>query len=227
MTDADRFQETLVAAIEPWSLALDPAQLEQLVLHYRAMVETNRTLNLTRVTDPVEAAVKLYADSLALLPWIAEANLTITRIVDVGTGAGFPGFPLAVACPHWTVVALDARHKKVRFLAETAERCGVSNLHAEHARAEEWTGSADFDIVTCKAVAALAACLDWSHHLLCPGGYLVAYKTNTVSPSEESEAAATARRLAWSLRGHFVYRISHPSVSLDMALRIYRKLQYR
>lgn len=226
MAEADRFREALVAAIEPWSLVLDHAQLEQLVMHYQAMVETNRTLNLTRVTDPVEAAVKLYADSLALLPWIAEADLTITRIVDVGTGAGFPAFPLAVACPHWTVVALDARDKKVRFLAETAERCSVSNLHAEHARAEEWTGSADFDIVTFKAVASLAKCLDWSHRLLRRGGHLVAYKSNTVPRSEEGEAAATARQLAWSTPGQFAYRINHPTASLDMALRIYTKLQH-
>lgn len=221
MTDAGRFRETLVAAIEPWSLVLDHEQLEQLVMHYQAMVETNRTLNLTRVTDPVEAAVKLYADSLALLPWTAEADLTITRIVDVGTGGGFPAFPLAVVCPHWTVVALDARHKKVRFLAETAERCGVSNLHAEHARAEEWTGSADFDIATFKAVATLSTCLDWSHRLPRPGGYVVAYKTPTVSSAEREAAAAMADQLDYAPVSLWNYELASPSGILDRVLYAY------
>ena len=221
MTDADRFREALIAAIEPWSLVLDRVQLEQLVSHYEAMVETNRTLNLTRVTDPVEAAVKLYADSLALLPWIAEADLTITRIVDVGTGAGFPAFPLAVACPHWTVVALDARNKKVRFLAETAERCDVSNLHVAHSRAEQWTGSADFDIVTFKAVAALAAGLEWSHRLPRPGGHVVAYKTPIICAAERDEAAVMAGQLAYAPGHLWNYELASPGEVLRRVLYSY------
>jgi len=159
MTAADRFRNALVGAVKPWSVSLDHDQVERLVMHYEAMVETNRTHNLTRVTDPEDAAVRLYADSLALLPWLAELGVTVTRLVDVGTGAGFPAFPLAVACPQLTVMALEARRKKVGFLTETAAACGVGNLATRHVRGEDWTGPADFDLVTFKAVAALADCL--------------------------------------------------------------------
>ncbi len=221
MTNADRFRETLIEAIAPWSLVLDRAQLDQLVMHYEAVVETNRTLNLTRVTDPVEAAVKLYADSLALLPWIAEADLTVTRIVDVGTGAGFPAFPLAVACPQWTVVALDARNKKVRFLAATAERCDVGNLHVAHSRAEEWTGAADFDIVTFKAVAVLAAGLEWSHRLPRTGGHVVAYKTPIICAAERDEAAVMAHQLDYAPVSLWNYELASPSETLRRALYSY------
>jgi 16S rRNA (guanine527-N7)-methyltransferase len=147
------FDQTLTNAIAPWGLALTASQIDQLRTHYTMMIETNRVMNLTRITDPTEAATKHYADSLALVACAKERNLAVKTVLDIGTGAGFPAIPLAVARPDWSITAIDGTRKKIDFVRRVASAIGLSNLHCEHANSTHWETNETYDLVTMRAVA--------------------------------------------------------------------------
>lgn len=180
--------------------------------HYEMLVEANRSFNLTRITEPREAAIKHYADSLALLRWAEQTELAANprrtepfRVLDLGTGAGFPAIPLATVRPHWTIVAIDKAARKARFVRDCAEVLGLANLGALHARAQDWKPECPFDLVASRAVAKLSGCISASEHLVAPGGFLVCYKTAS-TPAEETEQGLTqCHRCGFNPLPHFDY----------------------
>ncbi len=222
-TMTDVFIDSLEAAVAKWGLSLWPEQLALMHGHYRAMVDANRRTNLTRITGPSEAAVKHYADSLALLPWLNSVDTPGRTLLDVGTGAGFPSMPLAIAMKSWSVTAIDGTGRKVEFLTSTARELGVKNLTPLHARAEHWVTDRGFDIVVSRAIAPLSRYLRWVGGLVRPGGWIVAYKTANLDEAEECEATATARRLHLQPHPPFTYRLHLGDECLDRALYVYEK----
>jgi len=178
-TAGDSFVEALLAALARWDEPVSETQLDQLRAHYEAMVETNRSMNLTRITDPVEAAAKHYADSLALLGWLRNRKIEVESVLDVGTGAGFPAVPLAAMRPRWEVTAIDAARKKTEFVARTVAATRLTNLHVEHAHAAHWQPGRRFQIVVARALAPLAKCLALSARHVMPRGWVVVYGTAT------------------------------------------------
>ena len=153
------FADALEKTIAEWDLSISPEQMDLLFGHYVLMIEANRTTNLTRITDPVEAAVKHYGDALALLPAVGARCKKVQRVLDVGTGAGLPAIPLAVMQPDWRVTAIDGTGKKVDFLTGAIAALNIKNLRAVHARSEHWDAGEAFDIVALRAVAPLAKCI--------------------------------------------------------------------
>ncbi len=147
------FDQILSEAVAPWGLELSASQLEQLRTHYAMMIETNRTMNLTRITDPLEAATKHYADSLAIAVCARVKDLTVHTVLDIGSGAGFPSIPLAVAHPEWSITAIDGTGKKIDFVRRAAETLGLSNIQCVHANTTNWKSGDTFDLVTMRAVA--------------------------------------------------------------------------
>ena len=150
-----------------------------LLLSYLDMVlERNRNINLTAVRDREEAVVKHIADSLVLtdLPEYAASD----RIIDVGTGAGFPGALLAIVSPEKEFVLLDSTLKRLRVIDEFSEALGLSNLRTLHARAEEigrkpeYSGA--FDLCVSRAVASLDKLAGWCLPFVRSGGYFISYK---------------------------------------------------
>jgi len=191
--------------------------------HYRAMVEANRRINLTRITKPAQAAVKHYADSLALMPWLKTVDWEPQTLLDVGTGAGFPAIPLAVARKTWSVTAIDGTGKKIRFLQNTTRELGITNLTPIHARAEHWDTIEQFDVVVSRALAPPARYLKWAGRLVSPGGVIVAHKTANPDEDELREAADAARKLHLEPCDSFAYHLRLGSERLDRLLSIYRK----
>ena len=193
------FEATLRESCSGLGLPLADRQCELLWGHYARMVEANSQFNLTRITGPAEAAIKHYADSLALLacPWIQRARRL--QVLDVGTGAGFPAIPLAICCPEWKLTAIDGTAKKARFVAEAAEALGIPNLTAEHARGDELarTRVGMADLIVLRAVGRVAPMLSEVHRLARGGGLIVCYKTRAMPAEELAEArkAAADRRL--------------------------------
>ncbi len=159
-------------------------------------------MNLTRVTDPEEAVRKLYLSSLALFPALVECGVVMEglfRYLDLGTGAGFPGIPVAVAAPHLRGVLLDSRGKKADFVAGVLEKLGLDRLTARKGRGaslsrEEPVLAGHFDLVTARAVTTLARTLHEVRDLVTPGGYVAIYKGPKMPPEElvEGERAAEA-----------------------------------
>ena len=148
--------------------------------HFAALVvETNQTLNLTRITEPEAMAIKHFADSLTLLKAVPELRQKAT-VCDVGTGAGFPGVPLKIVRPDIQLTLVDSLRKRLKFLESTLETPDVTLIHT---RAEELK-NARFDLVTARAVAALPKLIGWCGPLVKPGGYFVAMKGAEIEDDE-------------------------------------------
>lgn len=205
MDEHAKFDEAFSAALERLGVPVAAAARELMWRHFERIVEVNRQFNLTRITSPVEAAIKHYADSLALLAagWWTRAKRV--DVLDVGTGAGFPAVPLAIACPQWRVMAIDGTGKKSRFVAECAARLGIANLQAEHARAGGLARAGDkrFGLVLLRAVTQLAPGLEEVYSLVAPGGSVVFYKSATLSAEEVEGGVAAARRRGFTPAGSF------------------------
>lgn len=120
--------------IESLELEFDPGDLERLGLYLALLLETNRQFNLTGITDPDEAWVRHIADSLALVPFIAGADAA--RVIDIGSGGGVPGLPLAIALPEAQFTLVESTGKKASFLEATVQRLGLLNVAVINDRAE-------------------------------------------------------------------------------------------
>jgi 16S rRNA (guanine527-N7)-methyltransferase len=159
-------------------------------------------VNLTRITDPEEAVRKLYLASLALFPALAESGVVAEGLftyLDLGTGAGFPGVPVAVAAPQLAATLIDARRKKVEFVAAASAEIGLGNIRAVHARGREFRGT--FDLVTARAVASAAETIAEPASLLGGGGFLVVYKGPGLAEEEIAEGEEASRRYGLSFLG--------------------------
>ena len=187
------FFETLAAQ----HIELEPGELEKLEAHLEALLEANERFNLTAVRDPAEAWVRHVADSLSLVPFVVESGAK--SIVDLGSGGGFPGIPLAIAMPEVQVLLVDSVGKKVRYLEEVVQRLGLPNVTVRQTRAEEladWKGGLreSFDAVVCRAVGGLATLVELALPLVKIDGLLLAIKGEK-APEEIEEAARALKEL--------------------------------
>lgn len=142
----EEFKETLLREFSPFG-SLSPSQLRVLDLHYQLLLRWNRKLNLTRITDVLEAVQLHYCESLYVGEFLPKVPL---RILDVGSGAGFPGIPLAVYRPDCMVDLVESHQKKAVFLAEAVRQIGLPNVKVIASRAEDVRGS--YDWVVSRAV---------------------------------------------------------------------------
>jgi 16S rRNA (guanine527-N7)-methyltransferase len=157
-------------------LALDlPAgAAEQLIAYTELLAKWNRTYNLTAIRAPLEMVSHHLLDSLAVLPHLplgVDASLA-----DIGSGAGLPGIPLAIARPGWKLALNDASQKKGAFLRQASMSLGLRNIEVHEGRAQDWRPARAFGAVISRAFAALAQFIEASRHLLAPGGVLAAMK---------------------------------------------------
>jgi 16S rRNA (guanine527-N7)-methyltransferase len=212
------FRAALIHAVAPWGIAVEPDQIAALESHYLAMVTANEAMNLTRITDPIEAAIKHYADSLALLPWAVKVGLPSISLLDVGSGAGFPAVPIAVMRPEWRVTALDGTRKKAEFVSRIATDLGLKNLRAEHGHSDHWISGETFDFVATRAVASLARCMRTAHRFIRKGGSLIAFKTAALTSEEITEARQACTELEMEIEPPFLYELELNSEKLERAL---------
>lgn len=171
------------------ALGLGPELIEPLEAFSRMLLEKNQVMNLTAITDPRDVAVLHLLDSLALT---GLAGLEGRTVVDVGTGAGFPGVPLAIARPSARVTLLDSLGKRIDFLREICGALGLENTACVHGRAEEFAGEHRevFDIAVSRAVAGLPVLCELCLPLVKVGGAFWAMKS--VDTEEEISASKAA-----------------------------------
>jgi 16S rRNA (guanine527-N7)-methyltransferase len=167
--------------IEALGLPLSKAQRAQLLAYVALLAKWNRTYNLTAVREPARMVTHHLLDSLAVLSHLpSHAGL---RLLDVGSGGGLPGIPLAIARPDWRVEMVDPNHKKAAFLTQAAIELHLRNAGAHALRVEDLKSQAPFDVVISRAFADLSTFASAASRHLAPEGVLVAMKG--VHPSEE------------------------------------------
>jgi 16S rRNA (guanine527-N7)-methyltransferase len=161
---------------------LDQSQLDTLWRHAYMLRERNAHVNLTSIVSWEGILTLHMLDSLSVVPHLGDAR----RVLDVGTGGGFPGIPLAVACPQRQFTLIDGTQKKVRFVAESIAALDIRNAHAVAARAESFKGGKDFDVVVLRAVGSLAEVVHNAGNLVGAHGRLLAMKGR--APDDEIRA---------------------------------------
>jgi len=161
---------------------LDQSQLELLWRYALMLRERNAHVNLTSIVS-LEGILTLHMlDSLSVVPHLGAAR----RVIDVGTGGGFPGIPLAVACPDRSFTLIDGTQKKIRFVSESIAALDIRNARAVAARAESYQDEKGFDVVVLRAVGTLAEVVHNTGRLLAPGGRVLAMKGR--APDDEIRA---------------------------------------
>jgi 16S rRNA (guanine527-N7)-methyltransferase len=179
LSDEREWKARLDAGANEIGFDLDQSQLDTLWRYAHMLRERNAHVNLTSI-DTWEGILSLHMlDSLSVVPHLGAAK----RILDVGTGGGFPGIPLAVACPDREFTLIDGTQKKIRFVSESIAALDIRNAHALAARAENYAGEKGFDLVVARAVGSLAQLVRDAGKLLAPRGRLLAMKGR--APDEE------------------------------------------
>lgn len=198
-------------AIGQLNIEISQRQEQQLQQYMDGILQWNEKINLTAIKDRDEFIVKHYVDSIVCTP-LSEYKEAKT-IIDVGTGAGFPGVPLAIMSPQKEFLLLDSLNKRLKIVDELCMETGVCNVKTVHSRAEDLAAKKDyresFDLCVSRAVANLAVLAEYCLPFVKVGGYLLAYK------GADAEAETTAAKKAISLLGGEVVRMekinSNPS----------------
>lgn len=164
--------EALDRGLAELALELPAGARERLLAHLALLQKWNRVYNLTAIREPLEMVSHHLLDSLAVLPHLpVPAN---AALADVGSGAGLPGIPLALARPEWRVTLNDSSSKKCAFLRQTVIELGLGNIEVHEGRVERWHPQARFGLVISRAFAELERFVALCSHLLVPQGVLVA-----------------------------------------------------
>ncbi|WP_394751923.1 16S rRNA (guanine(527)-N(7))-methyltransferase RsmG [Crenothrix sp.] len=167
----ERCKEILKAGLEALSLTLTDAQIEQLLAFIKLLAKWNKAYNLTAIRK-LEDMVSLHLlDSLAIVPYIHGQ-----RVIDIGTGAGLPGIPLAICLPDLHFSLLDSNAKKTRFVQQAILELKLNNVRVFHSRVEDYQPELGFDTVTTRAFASLPVIIDLTRHLLAENAIVLAMK---------------------------------------------------
>jgi 16S rRNA (guanine527-N7)-methyltransferase len=168
----------LIRGREALGIALVPLHIEKLLAYLAMLAKWNKVYNLTAVRDETKMVSHHLLDSLAVLP-----HISAKRLLDVGSGGGLPGIPLAIARPQMRVTLLDSNQKKAAFLKQAAIELELGNVEVTSDRVEEFDAPEGYNVIISRAFADLGEFLSAARHLLAPGGRLVAMKG--VVPHEE------------------------------------------
>jgi 16S rRNA (guanine527-N7)-methyltransferase len=198
-------REILAAGCAALRIEVDAARLERLLALIDALERANAQFNLTAIRDRAGMLRKHLLDSLTLHDYLSGA-----RIADVGTGAGFPGLPLAIVDPKRHFTLIEATGKKASYVAATARELGCANVEVVNERAERYHPRELFDVVTARALASIADFTAYAGHLCAPGGRLLAMK----GKRPDAELAALPKRF----RLIAVHRIRVPGLDEERHL---------
>jgi len=196
--------DRLIAGAKKLGLQLNPKQLEQFNTYYQELVDWNRRVNLTAITDYEEVQIKHFLDALTVtLAWQQPIVDTDLRLIDVGTGAGIPGIPLKILFPAIKLVLLDSTAKKADFLHYLKQKLELDNVEIVVGRAEEIAHQAQyrekFDMVLSRAVAPLPTLVELTLPFCTIGGSFIAQKKGAIAP-EINKATLAISRLGGKLR---------------------------
>ena len=174
----DKNVDNLKNKLNQLSIEYSESQIEKLLKYYEMLIEKNNVMNLTAITEFDEVVEKHFIDSLSIVR-VIDMEI-VHSIIDIGTGAGFPGIPVKIMFPHVKVTLVDSLNKRVNFLNEVIENLELSDIEAYHGRAEDYGRDKKFrekyDVCVSRAVANLASLSEYCMPFVKPDGYFISYK---------------------------------------------------
>ncbi|WP_099469810.1 16S rRNA (guanine(527)-N(7))-methyltransferase RsmG [Konateibacter massiliensis] len=214
----EKFKE----GIQNLGIELDEIQINQFISYYEILVEWNKVMNLTAITEFDEVIQKHFIDSLSIVKAV-DMNKKI-RLIDIGTGAGFPGIPLKIVFPHIEVVLLDSLNKRINFLNEVIQNLNLEKIKTIHGRAEDFSHDKEyregFDLCVSRAVANLASLAEYCLPYVKVKGSFVPYKSGKIE--EELVASKKAIHVLGGKIENEVY-FNLPNSDIERAFVIIRK----
>lgn len=184
--DSNAWRQAVMEGASALGVRVTVDQSRAMGRHAAELLQWNRTTNLTAITDPLDVAVKHVVDALAAASWIESGS----RLMDAGSGGGFPGIPLKIARPDLSVVLVDSVRKKVSFLKHVIRTLALNDIEAVHGRLEDLSETAhfagQFDLVVCRAFSSLGAFVRLARPFLSPTGRLLAMKGPQADASGEA-----------------------------------------
>lgn len=207
---------------QAFGVTLTDKQIEQFEKYYELLVEWNKVMNLTGITEFDEVMQKHFVDSAAAAKYVEMEK--VNSLIDVGTGAGFPGIPLKIVYPHIQVTLLDSLNKRIKFLEEVVDNLGLTGIETVHGRAEDTAKKAEyreqFDLSVSRAVANLASLTEYCLPFVKVGGKFVSYKSVSVD-----EEITQSKKVVYVLGGEIekVEKFNLPESDMERALVIIEK----
>lgn len=205
--------------LEQFNIYIDDEQLNQFIQYYYLLIEWNSFMNLTAITEFSEVLKKHFVDSISLVSAIPDLSKKSYYLIDVGTGAGFPGIPLKIVFPNLEITLLDSLNKRIQFLNNVVSVLNLQKITVIHGRAEDYAKPGklreSFDLCVSRAVANLATLSEYCIPFVKKDGYFISYKSEKII--EEYDSAKDAIKI---LGGSFEKQIEFKLPDSD----IYRNL---